>query len=449
MTDWRRSAAYRIAFIYTGALAVAVALLGALVYFAADRAFRGQQDLALAEAKAALVQDYRRQGLAGVAETIRHRGATNGVVTFGYALFDANGRRLAGDFDLKLPRSGYSNVRFRDPVEGVDSARVLTSALDRDHILVVGIDSQALERIDRVILSLFAGAFVLVLLIGAAGAVLLGGYLRRRLERISGAARAIMAGDMRRRVPVSARGDEFDQLGRVLNLMLDRIAGLLDNLRQVSADVAHDLRTPLARLRGGLEAALAQGDQAAREAAIAQAVRQSDALLALFGGILRIVDVDTGDVRQGFAPVDLSELAEDLIDSYAPAIADGGRHLRCDIATGICVAGDRELIAQALANLLDNAQAHTPPGTMIRLPLRADGGFARLAGEDDGPGVPADDRARIVERFVRLDRSRSAAGHGLGLNLVDAIARAHGGGLAIEDALPGLRAVLRFPLNPG
>lgn len=445
MTDWRRSAAYRIAFTYSAAFALAVALLGALVYFAADRAFRAQQDIALAEASDALVQDYRARGLAALAGTIRGRGAANGVVTFGHALFEANGRRVAGDFDLGLPAPGYSDVTFRDPVEGADTARVLTTRLGDAHYLVVGIDSQALERIDRVILSLFVGAFVLMLLIGGGGAMLLGGYLRRRLERISGTAQAIMGGDMRRRVPVSPRGDEFDQLGQVLNLMLERIARLLDNLRQVSADVAHDLRTPLARLRGGLEAALGERDPAAREGAIRQAVKQSDALLALFGGILRIVEVDAGDVRQGFAPVDLSALAEDLTESYAPAIADRGQRLSADIAPGLMVEGNRELIAQAAINLLDNAQTHTPPGTAIRLTLRGEGGFARLDVADDGPGVPAEDRARIVERFVRLDRSRSAHGHGLGLNLVDAIVRAHGGSLAIEDAASGLRAVLRFP----
>lgn len=446
MTDWRRSAAYRIAFTCSAAFALAVTLLGGLVYFAAHRAFRAQQDMALAEASAALVQDYRQQGLAVLAGTIRRRSATNGVVTFGYALFDAAGRRVAGDFELALPPVGYSDAVFRDPVEGPDSARVLMTRLDRDHLIVVGIDSQALERIDRVILSLFAGAFVLVLLVGGAGAVLLGNYLRRRLERISGTAQAIMEGDMRRRVPVSPRGDEFDRLGQVLNLMLERIAGLLDNLRQVSADVAHDLRTPLARLRGGLEAALAQPDAAVREAAIRDAVRQSDALLALFGGILRIVEVDAGDIRQSFVAVDLSMLAEDLIDSYAPAIIDKGRHLSGDIAPGVVVAGDRELIAQAAVNLLDNAQAHTPPGTAIRLSLRAEDGFALLDVTDDGPGVPEADRVRIVERFVRLDPSRSARGHGLGLNLVDAIARAHGGAIEIADAAPGLRAVLRLPL---
>jgi len=445
VTEKRRSAVYRIAFIYSGAFALAVALLGVLVYIAAERALRGEQDLALSEATAALERSYRTQGYAGLIDAIGERRSTNGVVTFGYALFGASGRKVAGSFDLDLPPPGYSNVAFRDPVEGLDHARALTTRLDRNLSLVVGIDSQVLERLDRLILSLFAGVLVLILAIGAGGALVLGSYLRRRLDRISGTAQAIIAGDMRRRVPVSPRGDEFDQLGIALNLMLERIARLLDNLRQVSADVAHDLRTPLARLRAGLEAALSVDDPAAQRAAIAKAVEQADASLALFGGILRIVEVDAGDVRQGFVTVDLTALAEDLVDSYAPAVADKGRTLACDIAPGIAVPGDRELIAQAVINLLDNAQAHTPPGTAIRLTLRAEPGIARLEVADDGPGVAAADRARIVERFVRLDRSRAAHGHGLGLNLVDAIARAHGGTLAIEDAAPGLSAVLRLP----
>ena len=434
MTEKRRSTVYRIAFIYSGAFALAVALLGVLVYIAAERALRGQQDLALSEATASLERSYRTQGYDGLIDAIGERGRTNGVVTFGYALFDATGKKVAGSFELDLPPPGYSNVVFRDPVEGPDHARALTTRLDRNLSLVVGVDSQVLERLDRLILALFAAVFVLILAIGAGGALALGGYLRRRLDRISGTAQAIVAGDMRRRVPVSPRGDEFDQIAR-----------LLDNLRQVSADVAHDLRTPLARQRAGLEAALALDDPTAQRAAIAKAVEQADASLALFGGILRIVEVDAGDVRQGFVAVDLSALAEDLVDSYAPAVADKGRTLACDIAPGIVVPGDRELIAQAAINLLDNAQAHTPPGTAIRLTLRAEPGLARLEVADDGPGVPAADRARIVERFVRLDRSRAARGHGLGLNLVDAIARAHGGTLAIEDAAPGLSAVLRLP----
>ncbi|WP_298670699.1 ATP-binding protein [uncultured Sphingomonas sp.] len=446
MTDRRRSAAYRIAFVYSGAFALAVVLLGVMVYFAADRAFRAQQDVSLAEATAYLVQVHRNEGYDDLVDAIRQRRAPDGVVTFGYALFDAKGHRLVGDFDLPLPQPGYSNVIFNDPVEGADAARALTTVLDRDHILVVGIDSQALERIDHVVLSLFTGALALILVIGAVGAVLLGGYLRRRLARVSGTAQAIVEGDLSRRVPVSDRGDEFDQLGIVVNLMLERIGRLLENLRQVSADVAHDLRTPLARLRGRLEMALDEADSVAQRRAIEEAVEQGDALLTLFASILRIVEVDSGEIRQGFVPVDVSALAADLCESYAPAIADGGRSLASDIAPGMIVPGDRELIAQALINLLDNAQAHTPPGTRIGLMVREEAGMARLAVIDDGPGVPAEDRGRITERFVRLDRARSAAGHGLGLNLVETIARAHGGSLSIGDARPGLEVVLRLPL---
>ncbi|MGR6327489.1 sensor histidine kinase [Sphingomonas sp. XXL09] len=445
MTDWRRSAAYRIALTHSAAFALAIAVLGTLVYFAADAAFRRQQDIALAEASADLIRDYRAKGLAEVADTIAARSGRSGVVTFGYALFDAHGRRIAGTFDLAMPPLGYADVAFRDPVEGADAARTLTSRLPDGSRLVVGVDSQALEQIDDVILSLFAGAFFLVVLIGTAAALWIGGYLRRRIEQVSLTAEAIMAGDIRHRVPVSGRGDEFDHLGVVLNRMLERIGRLLENLRQVSADVAHDLRSPLARLRGGMESALAAPDGPARDAAIARAIRQSDDLLALFAGILHIVDVDAGDVRQRFAPLDLGALVEDLCDSYAPAVSDGGRSLSCTSESGLIVAGSAELLFQAVINLLDNAQAHTPTGTHVRVDVAAAGDGVVVVVADDGPGVPAVDRERIVERFVRLDRTRAAAGHGLGLNLVAAIARAHDGTLTIGDAGPGLTATLRLP----
>ncbi|AXJ96146.1 MULTISPECIES: HAMP domain-containing sensor histidine kinase [unclassified Sphingomonas] len=445
MADWRRSTAYRIALTHSAAFALAIAILGTLVYFAADAAFRRQQDVALAEASADLVRDYRAKGPAEVADTIAARSGRSGVVTFGYALFDARGRRVAGTFDLAMPPLGFADVSFRDPVEGADAARTLTSRLPDGSRLVVGVDSQALEQIDHVILSLFVGAFLLVVLIGVVAALWIGGYLRRRIEQVSLTAEAIMAGDIRHRVPVSKRGDEFDHLGGVLNRMLERIGRLLENLRQVSADVAHDLRSPLARLRGGMESALAAPEGPMRDAAIARAIRQSDDLLALFAGILHIVDVDAGDVRQRFAPLDLGALVEDLCDSYAPAVGDRGRTLSCTSAPGLIVSGSAELLSQAVINLLDNALAHTPAGTHIDARVEAVGDGVVVVVADDGPGVPEADRERIVERFVRLDRTRAAAGHGLGLNLVAAIARAHDGTLTIGDAGPGLTATLRLP----
>ena len=312
--------------------------------------------------------------------------------------------------------------------------------------LVVALDGEPLERIDRTILLLFGGALVVVLLVSLGGALVLGTTLHRRLERIGGTAHAIASGDLARRVPVGPRSDEFDRLGESLNVMLDRIVRLMDNLRQLSGDVAHDLRTPLARLRGGLEGALSGPDDPARQRrALADALDRSDELLSLFAAILRISEVEAGRLRDGFAPFDLCALTAELCDSFAPAMADGGRWLTCRPCDGLLVNGDRALMTQAVVNLLDNARAHTPEGSTITVMTQGNGTQARLTVADDGPGVPAHERERITRRFVRLDSSRSTAGHGLGLNLVDAVARLHGGSLAVEDNRPGLRVTLIVP----
>lgn len=450
MTDLRRSAAYRIAFLYSAAFALAILVLGAIVYFAADAAFRRQQDAALLEETTELVRDYRREGVGELIESIEARGGGSSIVSTRYALFDSAGRRTAGDLDIARPPAGLHDVTFRGSLEGMDSARALTTSMGGGRSLVVAIDSETIERIDGTILTLFGAAFVLVLLIGAFGAIVLGSYLRRRLSRISGTARAIVSGDFHRRVPVSERKDEFDQLAISLNVMLDRIGQLLENLRQVSSDVAHDLRTPVARLRASLEAALdGSVDAGAQRAALRNAVRQSDAVLLLFAGILRIAEVEGSVIARDFVPVDVGALAADLCDSYAPAVSDRGRTLTCEAGVPVIVLGARELLSQAVTNLLDNAQAHTPPGSGIAVTVGASESQVRMMVADDGPGVPPEDRARIVQRFVRLERSRAAPGHGLGLNLVAAIARAHGGELVIEDNFPGLRATLVLPRIAG
>lgn len=441
-----RSAAYRIAFTYSAGFALAIVLLGAVVYIAADADFRRQQDAGIAEESAELVGSYRAEGLGELVEAIAAREATGRSNGYGYALFDSAGRRVSGTLHAARPAPGFHDIVFVDPREGADPARALATELPRGYRLVVARDPEEIERIDGTILALFSGALVLVLLLGAVGALLLGGYLQGRLERISGTARAIVAGDFERRMPVGARHDEFDALALALNAMLDRIAQLLDNLRQVSSDVAHDLRTPLARLRNELAGALAgPRDPAAYRAGLERAIVQSDALLGLFAAILRISEVEAGALRRTFARVDASDLARDLCDSYAPAVADGGRTLACRVEDGLALSGDRELIAQALINLLDNAQHHTPAGTQITVAGAADGDTIRLSVADNGPGVAAEDRDRIVRRFARLDSSRATPGHGLGLNLVAAVATIHGGSVVIDDNRPGLRVTLILP----
>jgi signal transduction histidine kinase len=249
-------------------------------------------------------------------------------------------------------------------------------------------------------------------------------------------------------MPISDRGDEFDQLARVLNAMLEEIERLLENLRQVSSDVAHDLRSPLTHLRNALESALGGGDADAREQVIADAITRVDGILSLFAAILRISEVESGEIRRLFKPVDLSALVTDLAESYAPAVREAGRALSWTIAPGLAVTGDRELIAQAVTNLLENAQRHTPPGTEIHIHLAESGKSTQISVADTGPGVAPADRDRIARRFIRLESSRTRAGHGLGLNLVAAVARLHRGHLRFADNAPGLVAEIDLPRDP-
>lgn len=446
MTRLLASAAYRVAFTYSAAFALAILMLGIAVYYAADADFRSQQDVGIAEEAAGLMREYQEGGMPDLADAISKREAHTSVDGYRYAVFDAAGRRIVGALVTQRPNPGVQDLTVADATEGPETVRALVQALPGGARLVVAIDSEAVERLDQMIFALFATAFVLVVAFGIVGALVLGGYLRRRLGRISGTAQAIMAGDMARRIPVSPSDDEFDQLALALNAMLDRIGQLLDNLRQVSSDVAHDLRTPLARLRGQIETALdGIGDPASHRQALKRALAQSDDLLTLFAAILRISEVESGALKHHFAPIDLSDLATDLVDSYAPAVIDDHRTISAFITPGLAIRGDRELIAQAAINLLDNAQRHTPAGTVITVEVKAAGDRVALTIADDGPGVTATDRPLIARRFARLESSRTTPGHGLGLNLVAAIVAAHDGTLKIDDNMPGLRVTLILP----
>lgn len=438
MASLRQSAAYRIAFTYAAAFAAAILLLGIAVYFAADAEFRQQRDHAIAVEVADLSRE--SGGTADIAQEIGEREASKAATdTFGYALFDRSGRRVAGSLDAPRPPPGFSMIVFRDPKEGPDVARAQAVDLADGGRLVVAADSEAIEAIDRTILTLFGVAFAVIVVIGAAGALMFGQYLRRRLGAISDTARAIVAGNLDQRVPVGPRSDEFDAVALAINAMLDRIAGLMENLHQVSSDVAHDLRTPLVRLRNQLDR-VGHDDGAAE-----RAIELADELLKLFGSILRITEVEGGGLDQGFSRVDLSALVEDVGEGFLPAIHDGGRTLDWLVEPAIAVSGDRQLLAQSIANLLDNASVHTPPGTAIRMMLDADDRWARLSVADDGPGVAPADRDAILQRFFRAEASRTTPGNGLGLSLVAAVASAHGGEAVVASRAPGLSVTMVLP----
>ncbi|MDO7841862.1 HAMP domain-containing sensor histidine kinase [Sphingomonas immobilis] len=447
MSNIWASSAYRIAFTYSAGFAIMIAGLGTMVYFAADANFRGQQDASISAESDELVHEFRSGGMPELRANIDRRERDSVADGFGYAVFGLNGRRVAGHLDTPRPDVGWQTLVFKDPEEGRDEARAQVTSLSPDRTLVVALDSEAVEQLDGTILALFAGALLLMLVFGTGGAFLLGGFLRTRLEQITGTAEAILAGDLQRRVPSRPGDNEFDRVGRSLNAMLDRIADLMENLRQVSTDVAHDLRTPLSRMRSEIDEAL-EGpmDPILQHLALRKALTQSDELLSLFSAILRISEIEGGAAARSFEPIDLAALAEDLCTSFLPVVEDGYRNLSWATNPNIWVLGDRELLSQAIVNLLENAQVHTPPGTRIHVEVVACGDRAGISVQDDGPGVPPEDFARITRRFVRLDESRSTDGHGLGLNLVSAIAGIHRGTLSIDSAEPGLRIVIDLPL---
>jgi signal transduction histidine kinase len=443
---FRDSAAYRIAFAYSAAIAIGIALLGTIIYWAMHIAFTRQLDAMIDDEAQSLILEYRTDGPRELATAIALRERLGQGARLYYAVFEPDGRRVLGSLNTPMPQVGIHDIGFIDPAEGPDEARALIIDLPDHRRLVVAADREWTEQIDHTVFVTFAIGFVAVIGLGIAGALLLGGYLGRRLRAIGNAAEAIIGGDIRRRMPTSDRDDEFDRLASVLNTMLEEIERLIENVRQVSSDVAHDLRTPLTQLRNALESsALGSGNPEARERVIANALSRVDDILALFAAILRISEVESGEIRRLFKPVDLSALITDLAESYAPAVRETGRSLTWSVEPGITLNGDRELIAQAVTNLLENAQRHTPAGTEIHISLTHAMDMIRIAVADTGQGVAPADRDLIIRRFIRLESSRTKVGHGLGLNLVSAVARLHRGHLRFSDNTPGLVAEIILP----
>jgi signal transduction histidine kinase len=267
--------------------------------------------------------------------------------------------------------------------------------------------------------------------------------VHRRLAAISGTAEAIIDGDLSRRVPVRGSSDDLDRLAETINRMLDRITTLMESLRQVSNDVAHDLRTPLTRLRQRLEAGLAR--EAERGEAIEGALGDLDTILETFAALLRIAQVEGGARRAAFRATDLAQLAGTVVDAFAPSAEDARQTLRLEGEPALTIDGDPELLTQMLVNLVENALRHAGEGAAIRVGVGRIQGAPVLWVADDGPGVPAAEREKLFDRFYRLEHSRSAPGSGLGLALVAAVARLHGAEVRLYDAQPGLEARVSFP----
>ena len=371
-----------------------------------------------------------------------------------YILVVPDGRKLAGNLDAWPPDADGEQPWLRIPLlrdGAMTEARLLRVDLGNGQRMLVGRDVAEKLRLRGLLSEGIAWAATA----SAAFAVLGGWLLRRALERrlspVYRTAAAIGAGDLAPRVPLSDRDDEFDKLGKTMNAMLDRIAQLMEGVRGVSDAIAHDLRTPITRARAKLEDALvAAHDEDALRAAVEQGIADLDGIVRIFQAVLRIAEVEAGGRRAAFAATDLVPMLTDMAELYGAAAEARDQRLKVKLPRKLPLVGDRDLLGQAVANLLDNALKFTPDGGTVTLSARTEPGLVEIAVADDGPGMPDTDRQRAGERFFRADAARTTPGSGLGLSLVRAVAALHGGVLALGEThpgatLPGLKVTLRLP----
>lgn len=440
-----RTTTFRLAGIYVGGFAAAVALLGIVVYLVTAGVLDRRLDSRIAREAQRLEASFRSGGLPALIDSVRQREQDRSQSAFDYAVV-SDGARVDGSLAALPTTPGWSTLPYTEADGDRGNRRILVVDLAAGLRLAVAADREEVDEVKSTIFDVFVSAFAAVLVLGIAGGLGLSFMLLRRVEAIRRTAHAIIAGDLTQRVPVRGTGDDFDRLAQTLNQMLDRIGELMASLREVSANIAHDLKTPLARLRHRLEAAQTQPGAPDR-LAIEEAVAEVDEILATFSALLRIAQIEAGTRRAGFTGVDLSEIFNTIAEAFAPAAEDAGGVLVSAIAPGLDFIGDRELLTQMLANAVDNAIRHAGRGARIVVGLARDAQTIIGSVADDGPGVPADERDRIFERFHRLPQSRAVPGSGLGLSLVKAVADLHGIALAVEDAGPGLRLIMRFPAN--
>jgi signal transduction histidine kinase len=442
---------FRLAALYLVLFAASVlALLGFIYYSTAD--FIELQTEATIEAEiTGLREQYDERGLPGLVETIRARGTAQQSGSSIYLITDGVLQPIAGNLSAwpvgRQIRPGWISFPVTSHTQGDredSSALAAIRVLGNLHLLV-GRDLHDATAFRSRITRTLAWSALLTLGLGIAGGLFITRNMLRRVEAVNRTSERIIHGDLTQRVPLTGSGDEFDQLSANLNAMLDRIERLMLGMRQVTDNIAHDLRTPLARLRARLEVTLLERPDAARYGeALRETIAEADTLLGTFNALLTSAVAEAGSRREAMAVVDLAEIARSVAELYEPAADDKGIALVIDSAPAIAVHGDRHLLSQAIANLLDNALKYTPAGA-ITLRARQTGETARIEVADTGPGVPADRRDAVFDRFVRLESSRSTAGNGLGLSLVRAVARLHGGDAWLEDNAPGLKAVITLP----
>ena len=446
---------FRLSALYLVMFAISVAALLGYVYLNTALLLEHQTDETIRAEVQGLADQYRLRGVPGIIETIdrRSREETGAV----YLLADPHNQPVAGNLSA-LPeqaKPGSEWIEFSLDVKRGDateqhSARAYHADLTGDYELVVGRDVEALRQFAGIIRGSLIGALAIAVILGLGGGLLMSRNFLHRVDAITDASRNIMGGDMSGRMPVTGSGDELDRLALALNLMLDQIERLMAGIKEVSSNVAHDLKTPLTRIKARVESALRGGDPGDYRDALEKTVEESDRLLATFNALLSIARAESGQSRSSLEPVDVQSIVADVAELYEPLAEEQGGTLRVSPdMPELAVRADRQLLAQAISNLIDNALKYgAKPGEapLISLTASAEGRHAVIAVGDRGEGIAEADRKHVLERFVRLDSSRTRPGNGLGLSLVAGVMKLHGGALTLADNNPGLLAKLELPL---
>jgi signal transduction histidine kinase len=462
------STPFRVTVAYMGAFVAAAAVVILYVAWQANALLTSRAVEALAAEVASLRDQFETGATPRLVAAINERVNEPGSGL--YLLVDADGRRLAGNLPRMpeaLTEDGQSHLfSYPRPSEGSGVRERLAMGLSLSVAggltLVVARDIEDQRRLAAGIGRLVLLSFGFLSALGVGAGILISRSMVSRIEAVTDTSRRIMAGDLSRRIPLSGSGDELDRLAEGLNAMLARIEELLAALREVSDNIAHDLKTPLNRLRNRAEAALRSSDTAAYREGLASTIEEADELIKTFNSLLLIARLEARAAAESMVPVDLADVVNDVADLYEPAAEEAGLRLAVSAQPGLTAVANRELISQAVANLVDNAikysavtaavpagaasaPAATPPE--IGVALARVGDSIEIAVVDRGPGISPEDRERALQRFVRLEKSRSRPGAGLGLSLVAAVARMHGGSVRLEDNAPGLRAVLSIPVH--
>ncbi len=453
---WRTST-FRLAAAYLLVFVLSVGAILAYIYWNTAVLLERQTDETIRAEIRGLNEQYRFGSITALANVVEQRSVRNSERGI-YSIFDQQGRRLAGNLQgvpsgvagtsgwLEFPYEVFNGNSIKQ-----HSGRAFFTRLRGGYLLVVGRGVEERRQFATLIRQSTFIAIGMALVFGLGGGLLMSRNFLRRIDVISDTSKAIMAGGLSERMPVRGTNDEIDRLSGNLNNMLDQIERLMTGMREVSDNVAHDLKTPLTRLKARVEAALRQDTKASYKEALVETIEEADQLLATFNALLSIARTEAGQTSEQMEELDVSEVAEEMAELYQPLVEDAGGTFEFAGAPDLKVTASRQLLAQAISNLIDNALKYAPPlegenrRLEIALMVQRVKDKIEVVVADNGPGIPETEREHVLQRFVRLDTSRSQPGSGLGLSLVAGVARLHGGALVFRDGKVGFEACLELP----